>query len=434
MSRKTLPGNSPLAKLAPIIDNDNLLRVGGRLRHANLEYGRKHPVIIPGKGHIAELIMREAHVAVGHMGKDAILCFVRRKFWITQGTKIAKRVVYNCVICKRYTGKPSTQLMADLPKERVCAGKTAFTHIGVDFFGPFYVHVGRRTEKRYGVVFSCMTTRAIHLEIAHSLNTDSFINALRRFMCRRGNVQHISCDNGTNLVRGCKELRESLQEWNKVKIESFLQQRQISWSFHPPYASHFGGFYERQIRSVRKILWSILSEQRLSLTDESLYTVMCEVESVLNSRPLVPLSSDVTDFDALTPNHLLLFDGGVTLPPGLFHDCNSSLGRKWRQVQYLVDLFWVRWKREYLTTLLERQKWTKVRRSIETGDLVLVVDISLPRNLWPLGRVETVHRDQKGFVRSANVRVSKSKYSKNNDTSCNNIVRPITKLILLRQE
>ena len=324
--------------------------------------------------------------------------------------------------------------MADLPSQRVNPSKVAFSRVGIDFFGPFYVSVGRRTEKRYGVIFSCMVIRAIHLEIAHSLNTDSFLNSMRRFMCRRGCVEEVFCDNGTNLVRGQKELKLSIDQWNKQKIEEFFKQRNISWSFNPPSASHFGGHYERQIRSVRKILWSVLSEQNLRLNDENLYTIMCEAESVLNSRPLTPVSEDVTSFDALTPNHLLLFDAGVTLPPGVFTKSNSILDRKWRQVQYLVNLFWVRWRKEYLSLLYQRQKWTEVKKSLLPGDLVLVVDILLPRNQWCMGRVESVNKGKNGVVRSAYVRVAKHKYEKDRGTNCSLILRPITKLILLQSE
>ena len=431
---QNLPKNSLLKRLSPILDEDGIVRVGGRLCNADLDFERKHPVILPGKTHVVELLMRDTHVKVGHMGKDAMLCHLRAKFWIIKGNSIARKIVHECLSCRKYHGMPGRQLMADLPSQRVNSSKVAFSSVGIDFFGPFYVSVGRRTEKRYGVVFSCMTTRAIHLEIAHSLNTDSFVNSLRRFICRRGNIEQVFCDNGSNLVRGQKELKLSIDEWNKQKLDDFFKQKNISWSFNPPSASHFGGHYERQIRSVRKILWSVLSEQKLRLNDENLYTIMCEAESVLNGRPLTPVSDDVTSFDALTPNHLLLFDAGVTLPPGIFTDAHSTLDRKWRQVQYLVNLFWVRWRKEYLNTLYERQKWTKAEKSLQPGDLVLVMDVLLPRNQWSMGRVETVKKDKRGFVRSAYVKVSKCKYDKGSDTSCSLILRPITKLILLQSE
>ena len=321
--------------------------------------------------------------------------------------------------------------MANLPVTRVKGYHSCLSNVGIDYFGPFYVTVGRHSEKRYGCVFSCMTSRAIHLEIAHSLTTDSFINALRRFIARRGNVSSITSDNGTNLVSGNKDLKESISEWNSVYIEDWLKQRHIEWKFNPPYASHFGGVFEREIRSVRKILFSMLNDQIIKLNDENLCTIMCEVEAVLNNRPLTEVSSDSSNLEALTPNHLLLLNAGVTFPPGLFSPNDCFINRKWRQVQYLVDLFWSRWRKEYLVLLNERQKWCRAKPSLKPNDLVLVIDVTLPRNQWPLGRILSVNEDSKGFVRSAKVKVSKCKYSKTEFAS-GIIERSISKLILLR--
>ena len=161
---------------------------------------------------------------------------------------------------------------------------------------------------------------------------------------------------------------------------------------------------------------------------------MCETEAILNNRPLTEASGYASDCEALTPNHLLLLSAGVTFPPGLFNRDDCYAKRRWKQVQYLSDIFWRRWRSEYLSLLQERQKWCKSRRSHSAGDLVLVIDIKLPRNQWPLGPIVDVFKDDLGFVRSASIRISKCKNSslKQFDTSV--IVRPITKLILLSAE
>ena len=209
-------------------------------------------------------------------------------------------------------------------------------------------------------------------------------------------------------------------------------QKKISWKFNPPYSSHFGGFFEREIRTVRKILFSILTSQNIRLSDENLCTVMCEIESIMNNRPLTEITSDPSDSDALTPNHLLLLNAGITLPPGLFKKSDCYLSRRWRQVQYLADMFWSKWRREYLVLLNQRQKWTNTERSLRPGDLVLVSDVALPRNQWPLGRVLRVHPDASGRVRSASVNISKFKNAKAKDFSCSTVLRPITKLVFLK--
>ena len=273
--------------------------------------------------------------------------------------------------------------MAELPADRLIAEEPPFTRVGVDLFGPIEVKRGRSVIKRYGVVFTCLVIRAVHIEIAFSLDTDSFINALRRFVARRGQVFH--SDNGTNLVGTERELRSYIRDWNQSKVKQILTQKNIEWSFNPPMASHYGGVWERQIRSIRKILHGLLKEQMLN--DESLQTLFCEVEAIINSRPITKVSSDPNDLEALTPNHLLLLKGKSMLPPGIFGKEEVYGRRRWRQIQYLADIFWKRWLREYLPLLQERQKWLYPQRNFQVGDIVLLVEPTLPRNSWRMGKV-----------------------------------------------
>ena len=200
-------------------------------------------------------------------------------------------------------GKPNLYNPWHRSPDRLLGDVPAFTNTGLDFFGPFEMVNGRKREKRYGVVFTCLSSRAIHLEMAYSLDTSSFLNAFRRFIARRGNVKFIRSDNGTNLTSGCKELKFSIDQWNHPKqIENWMMQNHIKWIFHPPTASHFGGHFEREIRSVRKILNSTLQEQPVRLNDELFNTLLCEIESILNCRPLCEQSQNLDDFEAITPN------------------------------------------------------------------------------------------------------------------------------------
>lgn len=218
--------------------------------------------------------------------------------------------------------------MADLPEARVTAGKPPFTRVGVDCFGPFFVKRGRSYPKRYGVLFTCLVTRAVHIEVAHNLDTDSFLNALRRFMARRGQPEEIRSNNGTNFVGGERELRAAIQAWNQQRIDAFLVQKNVKWLFNPPKGSHHGGVWERCICTVWKVLNAIPKEQVQD--DESLTTLMCEVGSIVSNRPATKVSNDSKDMEALTPNHLLLLRKGPELPPGTVtkNDCYSR--RKWR--------------------------------------------------------------------------------------------------------
>ena len=428
---KCVRKTSPIYKLCPFIDNDGLLRVGGRIHYSNLNYNAKHPILIPSNTHLAELLLNDAHIAMGHLGRQTILCHLRRKYWLIKGNSMARKLVHNCITCRRLNGRPLNPKMSDLPVERVLPDDAAFSKVGIDFFGPFETTICRKTNKRYGVIFSCLNSRAIHIETAYSLSTDSCINAIRRFIARRGNVTVILCDNGTNLKSSEKEMKKSIEEWNSEKIEKWLKQKQITWKFIPPTGSHFGGCYEREIRSIRKVMNALLREQPLKLSDEELNTIFCEVESILNNRPITHVSSDPNDLSALTPNNILLLNAGVTLPPGVFKKDSCYVHRRWRQVQYLVNLFWSRWKREYMVNLCERQKWVNPKKQIDVNDMVLVTDLNLPRNQWPLGRVVKTNADKRGVVRSAQVKVSKCKNGPVSQFSCTILERPVSKLIVL---
>ncbi|XP_043212326.1 uncharacterized protein LOC122376502, partial [Amphibalanus amphitrite] len=162
--------------------------------------------------------------------------------------------------------------------------------VGIDYFGPLTVRRFRKTEKRYGLLVTCLATRAIHLEVSNSLDTDSFLMAFRRFVARRGRPKKVFSDNGTNLKSGERELREALTQWNQQKISDELSQQQIEWCFNPPAASHMGGIWERMIGAVKRALSVVLGGE--VTTDEVLSTVFCEIESMINSRPLTHVTDD----------------------------------------------------------------------------------------------------------------------------------------------
>ena len=429
-SGSNIPKNSALRKLHPLIDDHGCLRVGGRLENSTSSFDIKHPIILP-PCYISELLIQHIHSTVGHLGRESILAALRKRYWIIKANSMARKIVNSCVICKKLQGKTGEQIMANLPTKRLTGDVPVFTNTAVDYFGPFLVVHGRRTLKRYGVIFTCLNSRALHLEVSDSLTTDSFINALRRFLSRRGNVKSMTSDNGTNLVGGNTELKVAIQGWNQAAIGSWMIQSGIEWQFNPPHASHFGGIYEREIRSVRKVFNALLNSQNIKLNDDQLNTLMCEVECILNNRPLTEISSDPTDLEALTPNHLLLLNNSITFPPGLFSKEDIYLRRRWKQVQYLSDNFWKKWSNQYLILLQERQKWHVIRPNFKVNDLVLVVDILLPRNCWPLGRITEVKCDKYNNVRSAFVKISKCKNSSLSNFETSVIHRPITKLVKL---
>ena len=410
---------SSLYKLNPVLQ-EGVMRVGGRLSRAAMPDHSKQPAILPKHSHITRLVLRHIHDITAHAGRNHMLAQLRQRFWIPGANGAIRTFLSKCVICKKLHGSAGKQLMADLPTCRVLPDEPPFTRVGVDYFGPFLVKRGRVQVKKYGVIFTCLAIRAVHLEVATSLDTDACLNAIRRFIARRGQVREMYSDNGTNFRSADSELKKSIKEWNTSQIVNKMQHKGVQWHFNPPAGSHHGGSWERLIRSVRKILNVTVKEQLLD--EEGLHTLLCEAEAVINSRPITKPSSDLNDLEALTPNHLLLLKVKPELPPGVFNKDDQYANRRWRQVQYLSDVFWKRWCKEYLTQLQERQRWSTPGRNFCVGDVVLIVDDTSPRNSWPLGRILETFPDKKGFVRQVKVK-----------TKTNELCRPITKLCLLQE-
>ncbi|XP_043956787.1 uncharacterized protein LOC122822295 [Gambusia affinis] len=191
--------NSEIYKLDPLLI-DNTLRVGGRLCNSAMPEEAVHPAILSKDMHISRLILRNIHEQSGHSGRNYVLSQLRQKYWIPKAHSAVRKLLSNCAVCRKLHGKPGEQKMSDLPQDRVLPDSPPFTNTGVDFFGPIEIKRGRSNVKRYGVLFTCLAIRAVHIEVAHSLDTDSCINAIRRFMCRRGQVMVLRSDNGTNFV------------------------------------------------------------------------------------------------------------------------------------------------------------------------------------------------------------------------------------------
>ena len=243
-----------------------------------------------------------------HQGRLLTLNEIRQAgYWIIHGRSAVSNVIHKCVKCRRQRGVTETQKMADLPLERT--KETApFTYTGVDVFGPWYIREGRKHVKRYGCIFTCMASRAIHLETLNSMDTDSFICALRRFMYRRGSVRQLRSDRGTNFVGAKGELTQAWNDMNQNQIHNFLLTKDCDWiqfEMNVPHASHMGGVWERQIKSVRSVISALMADLGDQLDDETLRTLFTEAENIVNSRPLTADVSDPNSLQPLTPMQLL---------------------------------------------------------------------------------------------------------------------------------
>ena len=430
VAKKSLKG-SQLYHLDPFLDDYGILRVGGRLRRAEMEYGEKHPIILPKNHHVSQLVAKHHHLQVHHQGRQITGGAIRQAgFWLVGGHDTVTKVIGACVSCKKLRGPPLEQRMADLPPDRteVCP---PFTNVGFDVFGPWVVQTrktrgGAANAKRWGLVFTCLSSRAIHIEVLEAMDASAFICALRRFFALRGHAKLLRCDRGTNFIGAKTELGEAVSELNDKKVEKFVTEYGCKWEFNPPHASHFGGVWERQINTIRRVLDAMFAELgKPQLTHELLITLMAEVVAIVNARPISALPSDPDDPQPLSPAMLLTMKTRPAgPPPGQFLRPDIYARRRWRRVQFLAEQFWTRWRREYLQSLQPRRKWTETQRDLRVGDVVLMRDEAQHRNDWPLGRISEAIRSEDDRVRKVKVEVAR-------DGERKTYLRPIKELVLL---
>ena len=415
-----------LDHLNPFVDEDGILRVGGRLTKSQGDVNTKHPVILPKKSTAVRHLARWHHQLIEHEGRTSTIHELKENgYWVIGCNSLVRSLIHRCFDCRRKRRKTEQQKMADLPEER-SSTEGPFLHCGLDMFGPYCIKEGRKKIKRWGILFTCLSCRGIHLETVSNADTDSFILALRRFIARRGVVRSIRSDNGGNFIGASNELEKAYKEMDHDRIKSFLLTKQcdmILWHRNPPESSHKGGVWERQIRSAKNVLNSILRKHPDRLNDEALRTFFAEVESIVNSRPLTVDTLGDESMEAISPQNLLTMKSKVVLqPPGSFQPADMYCQRRWRTVQFLANVFWSRWRKEFLSSLQTRQKWTKPTRNIEVGDVVLIKDAKMQRNQWPLGRVTAVFPGEDGLVRTVQVKTSSSREP---------LMRSVAKIVVL---
>ena len=409
-AKREIPNSSPLLTLDPYI-SDGLLRVGGRLRHSSLESEVKHPIILSKNSHVTKLLVEHHHILVKHQGRQFTEGAIRAAgLWIVAGKRLVSSILHHCVTCRKLRGKLGVQKMADLPPERLDTSPP-FSYVGLDVFGPWTV-VTRRTRggasqnKRWAILFTCMCTRGVHIEVIESMDTASCINALCRFFAVRGPAKQLRSDRGTNFIAASAEYGMRPPDEKQNSILKYLHSKDCTWEFNPPHASHMGGVWERMIGVSRRILDSMLLQNKYTyLTHEVLCTLMAEVSAIINARPLVPISSDPFSPVLLSPAMLLTQKPGLLAPPGDVTGKDLLKGQ-WRQVQALANEFWSRWRNEYLSTLHPRRKWHSTHRNLQPGDIVLLKQTQAPRNEWPLALVTSTFPSGDGKVRKVEVKTS----------------------------
>ena len=294
-----------------------------------------------------------------------------------------------------------------------------------------------RMVKRWGVVFTCLASRAIHLETSAAMDTSSYINALRRFLAIRGPVRWMRSDRGSNFVGARHEFEAELGKMDFAKVQDAMKGYGcdlVEFKMNPPHASNFGGVWERQIKTIRSVLNALMLETGSQLDDEELRTVMAEVSAIVNSRPLSTETVNDPSLVPLSPNRLLTMKSKVLYPPpGEFVREDLYAVKRWRRVQHILNCFWERWRKEYLSQLQSRQKWINPKRNLQIGDLVLVRDDAVIRSMWKMGRVRELKMSSDQLVRSVTLEIGSRDLDKRGRRigRLSTLERPANKLVLL---
>ena len=421
----TLPKSSCLLPLNPILDHSGVLRVGGRIQNAPLCYSVRHPVVLHGKHRITKLIIHSEHLHLLHAGPTLVTASLSRRYHIIGSRKAVYSVTRGCIVCRRTSARPQPQMLGQLPAERLIPG-LVFDHVGVDYAGPVYIKYGfvRKPTiiKAYVCVFVSLSVKAVHLELVSDLTTEAFIAALRRFISRRGRPSTVWSDRGTNFVGADREIKELVRfledKRTQGDISEFCSTQNIDWKFIPERAPNFGGLWEAAVKSMKFHLKRVVANTKF--TFEEFSTILTQVESCLNSRPLTPLSCDSDIIEALTPGHFLIGKPIESLPDSSLSYRALPLLRRWHLCQSIVRHFWQRWSTEYVASLRRLTKWRHPARNLQIGDIVVLQDDNLVPTRWPLARVIKAYVGNDKLVRIVTVKTSNGIYK-----------RPIHKMALL---
>lgn len=395
-----------ILKLNVFVDNKKLIRVGGRITNSSFDYDKKHPILLSTKHYFTLLLFRHHHKTLLHAAPQLLLYSLREQWWPIGGRNLARMVVHRCITCARFRAAPVAPLMGNLPPERLQPG-FPFIKCGVDYAGPVLIinrrGRGAKTIKSYICLFVCFVTRAIHLELVSDLSSDAYLLALKRFISRRGKPAEIFSDNGKNFVGLKNEFSKFLNSCSE-NVKAYATSQNIQFHFIPPYASHFGGLWEAGVKSCKHHLRRVIGNAHL--TYEELNTVLTQVEAVLNSRPLSPLSTDPDDLQPLSPAHFLI---GRTMTSPVHEDLTEKPTHaltRYQRAEQMRQHFWARWSKEYVSELQERIKWKQHTDDLAAHTLVLIKDDNLPPLKWAMGRIIKTFPGNDGISRVADIKTS----------------------------
>ncbi|UYV73219.1 hypothetical protein LAZ67_10002211 [Cordylochernes scorpioides] len=389
-----------------LVDSSGILRIKTKICRREDFANFRMPILLPSDHFLVSLLIRWNHETHGHAGLQTLLGILRENYWILRSRKTVKKIINQCIRCKRFTATPATVESTSLPEDRV-RDAAVFEIVGVDLTGHLIL---KNKKKAWIVIFTCAVYRGVHLELVTSLSMEAFLQAFRRFIARRGRPLIVYSDNGTNFKGMANALKKI--DFSRLKCDPTL--KNITWKFIPPGAPWWGGWWERLIGMMKQLLFRILGQT--SLGYEELSTVMRDVESLMNTRPLTYLTEESEDLAPLTPS-LFLHEVREVGVPDLDLIDNQTLSRKYQYIKRVREDLRERFRIEYFGFLRQETRRLKTTIPLKVGDMVLIGQESLKRLHWPLARIIQLYPGKDGLVRVAKVK-----------TSSGDKIRPIQKL------
>ena len=402
-----------------------ILRCRGRIQASELPQDAISSVYLPPNAFLTTLIILHEHRESLHSSTTYLLRILRQRFWIPQGrrtiAKALKTSIIKCTICLKEKVKPydypNPPPLATLRVRRM----RPFTAIGLDYYGPIRVKAENNKFKAYGLIFTCLATRAVHLETTYDMTSQEFIRAFRKFAARRGIPKFVYSDNGSQIVASLKTIDAT---WHSVPVDkplmSYAATKGITWRLNPPRSPWWGGYYERLVALVKAPLRRIIGRKVIDFNELS--TLTCEVEAILNNRPLSYQGND-ENVVILTPQRLLIpYETVDTTFPSTHQDLDpedheflqgkdtltQKLTRELELSNKTLEYFWTEWRESYLTSLRERHKKTAGQDTSgvypKCGDVVIIAEDDVPRNFWRIGRIIAVSEGSDKNIRTATVR------------------------------
>ena len=405
---------------------DGIKVVGSRINDwTNITYNKLNPILLSSKNRLAILYAQQIHDRC-HLGVSAVTAMIRRKYWIVGLRQLVKSIRFKCVVCRRMHGQVQQQVMGQLPIERLNPAP-AWSYTSVDLFGPFYIkgETNKRTQSRgYGVIFDCLLSRAVHVDVATDYSTDSFLLVVRRFISMRGCPMKMWSDQGSQLRAANKEIKQIASGHDRKSMTQFGATHSFDWSFSTPEAPWQNGCAEILVKAVKKAIELSMGNQILTYSETQ--TVFFESANLVNERPIGRHPTSVEDGCYLSPNDLLLGRSTNKVPEGSFSTKTCPYTR-FRLVQQIVSAFWKRWTNDFFPSLIVQQKWHVASRPVKVGDIVILADKDLKRGKWKLAKVTAANTSLRdGFVRNVEVQ-----YKNPDSNSFTTVQRPVQKLVVL---